>query len=403
MIDDRNRIEVTKYFYHLNDVIDKSPEEIKKELTETAYNVFYRLKEVIAGRPVVLSMSGGYDSRFVGCMLKNVGIEDVSCYTYGRKDSFEVKQSRLNAEALGYRWKCVEMTDDAIKKIFDKKGLAFLDSFADHDVIPYTQNYPAVRQLHEDGWIKPNSVFITGLCGDMPTGEYVQPSDNKIKYDLNNAAIELYKLLFNSYKFSKDFEEKWICDMKQTLEKLPLRIKDYQSYVTAIDCIYTGTCHSRLYLQQNSVSSYYDYEYLLPYWDVELLQKWYSVPAKYRVNQKLYEDWLMGTICKPYGINQKKTVILYSSNKWKRRIQYTIGGILCFMFLNLGIPFRRKQDFNNFSVFELEAFIRLKSKRLVRYKKSGAVHMICHFIAENKYGVRNYEDFVRNTKVKVDL
>ena len=400
---DNGNVKHVKYFYHISPITTKTPEEIKIDLTETAYNIFYRLKEVINGRPVVLSMSGGYDSRFVGCMLKNVGIEDVSCYTYGRKDSFEVRQSKKNAEALGYRWKCVEMTDVTMMKLFDEQGLDFMNSFNGHDSIAYTQNFPAVRQLQEEGWIKPESVFITGLCGDMPTGEYVKAKDESKNYDIRNAAKEIYGQLFNSYKFDERFEGRWLKRIEREIEEIPIKIEDYQSYITAIDSFITGTCHSRLYLHQNSVPSYFGYEWLLPYWSVNLLLKWYSVPAEYRCHQILYEDWLMEEICKPYGLNQKKTICLYSSNRWKRRIQYAIGGFLCCIFLNIGIPFRRKQDFNNFSVFELELFKRLKTKRLVRYKKAGAVHMICHYLSERKYGIDNYELFVKNSKVKIDL
>ena len=104
------------YFYHINQVVDRPVDNIKKELTQAAYNVFDRIKKAIDGRPVVLSMSGGYDSRFVACMLKNVGVTDISGSSYGIAGVFEAVQAKKNAKALGIRWTFVEYTDELVKK-----------------------------------------------------------------------------------------------------------------------------------------------------------------------------------------------------------------------------------------------------------------------------------------------
>lgn len=394
------RRECVKYFFHLSPVRERSIEEIKRELTEAAYNTFKRIKEVIGNRPVVLSMSGGYDSRFVGCMLKNVGVDDVSCYTYGKADSFEVQQSKKNADALGFRWKCVELTDDWMKQQFDEVGEKFIDSYCGHDYTAYLQNFPAVRKLHEEGWFKPNSVFLTGLCGDMPTGEYVSPEDESRPYDLNSLITACYNSQFNSFIMEKDYEVERKKEIKDFIEKLPINVSDYQTWQSAYDCYYTGTCHAHAYMHMNSTHSFFGYEWLLPYWNKDLLLKWYSIPARYRADQKLYEDWLLNDICKQYGIGQKKTISRYSRKKWKRLLIYNIGGLLNFVLLHLGIPFKRKVDYNNFAPLEVELFKKIKTKNCIYYKKSGFGHMLCHFIMERRYGPKNYKFFYNHSKIK---
>lgn len=387
-----------KYYYHINQIDNASISELKSKITKASYNAFERIKMAIGNRPVVLSMSGGYDSRFVGCMLKNVGIEDVSCYTYGKSSSFEVIQSKKNAEALGYRWTCVEMTDDLVKKSFDKITLAYLDSYTGHDFTAYMQNFIAVRKLHEENWFKPNSVFITGLCGDMPTGEYVLEYDSEKEYSLDTVSEALYKLVFKRYNLDFVHKNKWISEIKEQLEALPIHIKNYHSWQQALDCIYTGTCHSHWYMHMNTAHSFFGYEWLLPYWDKELLMAWYSVPSEYKVKQKMYEDWLMEDVCKPYGLNQKKTMIAYSQNKTRRKLQYIIGGFINYFVLHLGIPFKRKQDYNNFAPLEVELFKNIKDHSNVNYRRAGMMQLLDNYLLERRYGSKNVKLANENLK-----
>ena len=305
-----SKIIIKRYFEHINEVNDISVYEIKKKLTEAAYKTFYRIKEVIAGRPVVLSMSGGYDSRFVGCMLKNVGVEDVSCYTYGKNENFEVKQSKKNAEALGFRWKCVEMSDELITKQLDEVGLKYLDSYEGHDFTAYLQNLPAVRKLHEEGWFKPNSVFLTGACGDMPTGEYVEEKYEKIEHSTRTVAEWIYDEMFARYVMPLDYKNKWIAELENCIDEIPVKVAVHQTWQSVLDCIYTGNPHVRWFMHMNTVYRFDMNGYAIL--NMELLKLWYSIPVRYKYHQCLYEDWLLNDICGKYGLNQRKSWITYS-------------------------------------------------------------------------------------------
>lgn len=394
------KVKYERYFYHLNNIVEQPVEEIKKKLTETAYHTFERIKLVIGDRPVVLSMSGGYDSRFVGCMLKNVGIKDVSCYTYGKADSFEVKQSKKNAEALGFRWKCVEMADDWVSQQVDETAQRYFDYYKGNDFTAYMQNFPAVRKLHEEGWFKPNSVFLTGLCGDMPSGEYVHERNRKKPHNQETVVEQLFSDAFTRYEVEEGLKVKWMKNITDQIKTLPIEIKDFQSWQSAVDCVYTGMCHAHWYMHMNRPHDFFGYEWLMPLWDTEYLKMWYSVPVDFRVEQCLYEDWLMNEICAPYGLGQKKSYGGYSMNKWKRQLQYAVGGCLNYLLLNIGVPFKRKQDYNNFAPLELQLFKNIKSKKLVNYRRSGMMQLLDHFLIERRYGVDNYEYFVKHTKAK---
>ena len=382
-------LRLKKYFYHLSDISVRSCNQIKKDLSEEAENAFLKLKEVIGNRPVVLSMSGGYDSRFVGCMLKNIGITDVSCYTYGKRTSFEVEQSRKNAEALGFRWTCVEYTDEEVLRAFDEVGHSYFDTYTGHDFTAYLQNFPAVRKLHEENWFKPNSIFITGLCGDMPTGSYVVPYDSEAVYNVQTAAEHLYGKIFTRCKMNDSFKKYWINEIVDSLEDLPLTINDYQSWVTAVDCFYTGTCHSHWFMHMNSVHSFFGYDWLIPFWNTDLLCQWYSIEADKRLKQKIYEEWLLEDVCAPYGISQKKYRASYSRNRTIRKLKYAIGSVLSFLCLHCGIPFKRSYDYNNFAPLELRVFKSLPCKKTVIYRKAGLPLLLNQYLLQRRYGIKN--------------
>ena len=58
--------------------------------------------------PQLIRLSGGNDSRLIACLCKKFGLDNVTCFTYGREDSFEVAISKKVASALGYMWYFVE-------------------------------------------------------------------------------------------------------------------------------------------------------------------------------------------------------------------------------------------------------------------------------------------------------
>ena len=296
-------------------------------------------------------------------------------------------QSKKNAEALGFRWTCIEYTDDEVTRILDSIGENYFKSYTGHDFTAYIQNFPAVRKLHEDGWFKPDSVFITGLCGDMPTGNYIEPYKEGKEYTARTAAEYLYSLIFTRYTMPRDFRAKWLSEIEDKITNLSFNISDYQSWVSAVDCIYTGSCHSHWFMHMNTVHEFFGYEWLLPYWDAELLTTWYSIPAELKIHQALYEDWLLNDICKPYGIGTKKYRATYSNNRSIRKIKYVVGGVINYIVLRSGRVFRRKYDYNNFAPLEAELYSALPNKNTVTYRKAGVMFLLNQYLLQKRYGI----------------
>ena len=76
-------IRTSAYFIHANEIQDITREEALRQLAAKSDEMVRRMLKVVAGRKIVHSLSGGYDSRYVACSFRRCGVENIACYTYG--------------------------------------------------------------------------------------------------------------------------------------------------------------------------------------------------------------------------------------------------------------------------------------------------------------------------------
>lgn len=384
----RNIVSTKRYYFHYQKTIQIERTEAIQRLQKTADDVFADTIAAIEGRPIVLSLSGGYDSRYVACMLKRFGIQDVSCYTYGRADSFEVKQSHAVAHALGYRWAFVEHTDDRMSALLAGENLSYCDMNDGHDFTVFLQNYAAVKYLHESGWIKQGSVFLTGLCQDMPTGYYAVMPDEIPNYTLSVSFLAEYIAdRRHFFRMQPEARKAYLSEVERHIAELGLAIDSDQAFASAFDAVWTSLEHSRNFLHMNDAHAYFGYEWLLPCWNKRSLDFWYSMPQEYRLKQNLYEEWIMTGLPAQYGIGDKKQVVSYTLtrgwSRFKARCRLVLNRLI---FIPLGVPLRQKTDFNNDAAVIKEAYRHIHQKRMIGFRNSGIIFVLGLYIMERLYG-----------------
>jgi len=72
------------------------------------------IRENVENRDVAVAFSGGLDSGIIAVMSKRYG--NVTLYTVGVKEAYDVKAARCMAETLGISWKHIEITEDDLEK-----------------------------------------------------------------------------------------------------------------------------------------------------------------------------------------------------------------------------------------------------------------------------------------------
>ena len=386
----KSEIYIEEYYHHLQPIRVCTRAEAIHTLQEVAGITFRRVLKAVGKRPIVLSLSGGYDSRFVACMLKELGAENVSCYTYGVESSFESQQSKKVAEALGYRWTCVTYHNEEIAEEIEGENLKYIDSFSGHDYSVYLQNYWAVKQLKESGWIPDNAVFLTGLCHDMPTGEYV-PEKASIPLPITSESVATYIVdsRFPRYHWKAEARKNYEKELLDEIRRILPQISNYQEFVQTVDVLETGYRHSRAFLHMNRVHEFFGYEWLLPCWDRGLLDMWYSLPAEYRVHQNLYEEWITEVLCAKYGVGTKKTINSHGRIPQIVNIMRRCSGPVAWLLFQLHIPLKMKTDINGNALLRQRLYEKIEQKSAVKVSRSGVDLLLTIYCMERRYG-RNW-------------
>lgn len=400
-----DEMKIATYYQHCcSNITHRSRRETKDALDDAIQRAFLRTLAAIGQRPILLSLSGGYDSRLVACMLKDMGASNVSCYTYGKLDSFEVKKSEEVAKALNFRWRCVEYDEKRIKSLLDEPDIEYVRMSRQDDCIPYLQNYIAVKTLHEDHWIEPDTVVLTGLCGDMPSGQYIPDLEElgeKVPLTVDGLAQYYYRQNYQRYSLEEREKHRVLTRVCNEVSKLPFDIKDYQTFASALDSLLTTSVHSRVFLNMNRAHDFFGYEWIMPLWDSEWLDEWYQTPTDQRAHQRLYEEWLMERVYSPYGLDQRKVYYSLSHNLMIAHVKRWFGGMAAFALRHLGLPIRRKGDFNNFAGLEQSIYTRIHDKSLINYRRCSLTLLLTIFIIQDRYGDSAIETIADSVKRKI--
>ena len=100
IFNEENNIRYTYHNYFLQGEKEKDIVLATTKLLNVFDIISDRLIRSLQGKTAIIPLSGGYDSRLIAVMLKNKGLKDVICFTYGRKGNPEVEISEKVAKLL---------------------------------------------------------------------------------------------------------------------------------------------------------------------------------------------------------------------------------------------------------------------------------------------------------------
>ena len=316
------------YYEHTHgNFMDISKTETFQQLDGISERMFRRLIDSVDGRQIVVPLSGGYDSRYIVAWLKKIGYENVCCFTYGRKTSFEVQISRQVAEKLAYEWHFVEYTDKTWQSILAEEWRPFYEYSGQLSQLPHVQDIYAIRKLLEQGIIHKDAVVVPGYCGDGLGGSYYTSAEDIEELSVNGLAQAICKKHFSFLKSNylrKDIEN----DIKASFNnQIVTSVDEYNSISEAW---FTINRWSKFVVNALRGYDYFGLEWRMPLWDNELMEFWYRVPNKHRGMITWYDEYLLTGVFKEYGIdiikknvivkNKKISNIVYNCKKYAKKI-----------------------------------------------------------------------------------
>jgi len=297
-----------RYYCHLH-THDRyaTEEEHFVALAGISQRVVERLIRTLHNRPIVLPLSGGYDSRYIACMLKEIKYKRVVCYTYGRSDSPEVVTSRQVAATLGYDWHFVEYTAVKVKEALSSPQYeAYCNYCHNYSSLPHIQEFIALTELRSLGILPNDGVIVSGFCGDLLGGSYV-PSQFQLGYVDALLKAGLSEHIADQHLYIKLFTDDLVtakvrAHIQQVLDEIGEAPDTPSSFVSHNEAFFTAHKVAKFVVNSLRVYEFFGLEWRMPLWDQELIDYWYSVPVSARIGSPLYNNFLFYNYFEPMNV-----------------------------------------------------------------------------------------------------
>ncbi|MWV66108.1 asparagine synthase [Halorubrum sp. JWXQ-INN 858] len=164
-VDDGGTVESHTYRDHWPGGSDASPVPSSspyRRLGAGLERAFDRAARVAGDRPIVVPLSGGYDSRLVASEFVARG-HDVIGFTFGRSGHPDVEVSREVAARLGIEWRFVPYDAGTWHEWYGgPAGGAYRRAAFGGDALPFLAEWPAVRTLVAEGRVPRNALWCPG-------------------------------------------------------------------------------------------------------------------------------------------------------------------------------------------------------------------------------------------------
>lgn len=259
-------------------------EELKEKLKSILDNVGKRLVQTLNERPVVVPLSGGFDSRLMAYLLRKNNYKNVLCYTFGKKNSIELNNAKRTAENLGYEW-CFADYEKYFDKSLPKDTLfqEYIDFSMNYICRAEEQDYYAVKELVELNKISADSVFVPGHSGAI-AGHLLVKAMEQAKFSFGNHALsDVYSFVVHS--------KKELRSVRKEINFLDNPNNQHPSYLIYENWRFQNTT-AMTFNNTSKLWEFFDFEYLLPLWDNELFDFFLHLPFVCKYDKNLYKETL---------------------------------------------------------------------------------------------------------------
>ncbi len=289
------------YRYRPWQVAPAGREAMRSTLAEITLAALEKVVRSSAGRPIVVPLSAGLDSRLVVAGLRHVGCQDLRCFAYGQPGNFEARASREIARRLGLPWTFVPITQSAQRDAFASKEYAAYLEYADSlTAVPFQQEFLALRTLRDRGWLPADAVVVNGQSGDFISGNHVPlslagpvpvhgpaPDRGRVLEALVDKHYGLWACLMTSERLAT---VRKALDAEPTGSGAPLdepalhyALYEYSEFENR---------QTKYVINGQRIYEHFGLEWRLPLWDGLYLDFWEGAPLDAKRCQSLYREML---------------------------------------------------------------------------------------------------------------
>ncbi len=268
---------IKNYYKHTAIIQNIPTEKLIEQVKEREKILVEKIWKYANGRTIIIPLSGGYDSRYLLALLKQSNYPNIQCYTYGKKDSFEVQTAKKIVEQLQIKWHFIEYTDELLSLFFTEKWQQYSTINHQYTSLPHEQDFFALYYLKDRKIIPENAVVMNGFCQDIHAGSFME---EKIKFDLHNHIFEKHAI----NPPLADYENSW---------------EGYREWLIKNRL-------SKFIINSVRVYEYFGLDFYLPFWQKDWIEFWYSLKKEQLRHQQFYLEYLFSGIFEKYKIDIKK-------------------------------------------------------------------------------------------------
>ncbi len=268
-------------------------EEWITQYDQVLVNCFERAIKVIRNRPVLVPLSGGYDSRLLLLMLKRLGVKNVAAYTYGRKVT-ETGRSQEVAAALNVPWRlCDYSAAEWRRAAKDHDVWGFVRKASNLSANAILQEWLAIQQHIEQGFAGPETVVMTGYSADFPAGSFYSSFGERGRNALcSREALEntLWRNRLNNWRM--DFFPREVLEgVSRELIKSMGDADVPGGWLGAFETWTQSEWVSKPIANAIRAADMNGCDWCLPFFDDEFLAFWERVPGAYRLGERLHCEY----------------------------------------------------------------------------------------------------------------
>ena len=282
-----NKINIQRYYRYmpLQDNTRRD-EDWVDELDSVFENIVHRIIDKAKGRPIIVPLSAGLDSRLLVTKLHEHGYDNLKTFSYGPIGNWESKGAKEIAGRLNLPWELVTTSRREAYKMFwgfeRKQYWSFADGLS---ALPSFQDYYTISKLHSSGKVQSGD-FITG--GHIP--ESITKSNSNIQTLLNSIIDKHYSIWKNIIT-----EDRRHRVHDKIVKLLDIDIKEnytVEELCSLYECWEYEERQVKWVIHGQRIYDFFGYDWQLPFWDNELVDFYRRVPLHLKQDQLLYKKWL---------------------------------------------------------------------------------------------------------------
>jgi len=290
------KLELSRYYRFLHiEPAQYNGQELLLNLDKVAKESIKRLIKYANGKQIVVPLSGGYDSRLIATLLKEIGYENILTFTYGVKGNKEAEYSKKVADALGLKWMFIEYTNElwsdswhtAERKAYQVFGSGWSS-------IPHIQDWLAVKIMKQQGMVEPNAIFVPGHTGDFISGGHIPEhlfNDFNAKYNIKDVFEAIYSKhysLVNNHSMiegKNNFFKKVLNGMEVNI------VETAYEFADTFEKWEWQERQAKFIFNSVRVYDFFGYDWWIPLWDKEFIRFFECLPLELR-NHEWYKQYV---------------------------------------------------------------------------------------------------------------